>query len=202
MKKKGWLKKIESSYGNALKRTLRYRHFVLFLFVSLAVGAGFLFKHKINYVMFPRSESKEVYVKIIAKDEYNRSQTAKALAPIEKVFYSDTKNVVGVRSTIGVSRYGGGVKENQASIIVELFPATKRNESLDQLLDRWKKETENIQNIKEVKFLRGRWGHSSGSAIELQVLENDDQIREQVLNKLEESMKNDPELKGVEVDRS
>ena len=126
MKKKGWLKKFENSYANALKKTLRYRHFVLFLFVSLAVGAGFLFKHKINYVMFPRSESKEVYVKIIAKDEYNRSQTAKALAPIEKVFYSDTKNVVGVRSTIGVSRYGGGVKENQASIIVDYFPQPKK----------------------------------------------------------------------------
>ena len=83
---------------------------------------------------------------------------------------------------------------------MELIPSTDREESLDQILERWKKETKNIQDIKEVKFLC-RWGHSSGSAIELQVLENDDRVREQVLAKVEEVMKNDSELTGIEIDR-
>ena len=41
MKKKGWLKKVESSYGSALEYALKHRHLVLLLFISLAAGRGF-----------------------------------------------------------------------------------------------------------------------------------------------------------------
>ena len=136
-KEKRWLKRMEDKYKTLLSFVIGKRSIFLLFAVGIVALSGFIFKTKMNYVMFPRSESKEVYVKIKAPEGYTRLETARALAPLEKMLYSDTENVVGVRSTIGLSRYGGGVKENQASMIVELFPATERAISLDELLDQW-----------------------------------------------------------------
>lgn len=198
---KSWFHTWEEAYARFLSKSFRYRFLILGIFVSILSGALYLYQDKMRFVMFPREESKEVFIKVKAKPDFTRAETAKAIAPLEEMMYSNRNNVVGVRSSIGLSRRGGEVKENEASILVELIPADERPTPLNDLLKEWEAKAKTFEDLPNVRFLRGRWGHSSGNAIELQIQENNDTYRDQISTKLEEAMKALPELVDVEIDK-
>ncbi|MDC1175624.1 efflux RND transporter permease subunit, partial [Bacteriovoracaceae bacterium] len=130
-----------------------------------------------------------------------RQEMAKLIEPIEEMFYKDTENVVGIRATIAVSRRGGQVKENEASILAELTPADTRKTSLNELMKTWKEKTSDLEGIKKVKFLRGRWGRDSGSAVEIQIQENNDKTRSAVANTIKKYLEGKEYTADVEIDR-
>jgi len=197
---KSWFHKYEAKYEKVLLKIFKIRIPVLLVFVLLLGGAVALYKTKMKFVMFPREESQELFIKIKAKASFTREQTAKAIAPLEEMFVKDTQNVVGVRSSIGKSRRGGEVRENEASILVELVPADDRELPLKKLLEKWEPFGKNIPDLKKVRFLKGRWGHSSGNAIELQIQENNDENRTQIASLLEAEMKSMQEVTDIEVE--
>jgi multidrug efflux pump subunit AcrB len=200
--KKNWFYKYEELYERLILKFLKYRKTVLFGSVILLIGAGAVYKAKMKFVMFPREESKEIFIKVKAKKGSIRSETARLIGPLEEMFVAETKNVVAVRSSIGLSRRGGEVKENEASILVELFPSDQRSESLNDLLKRWDSKSKEVKGLESIKILRGRWGHSSGNSIELQVQENDDEIRSEIISRLEQKMKSMNNLIDVEVEET
>ncbi len=196
-----WFYKIERKYKNLLLKFFHYRAFIILGAICFLILSGYLYSKKMSFVMFPREESSEIFIRVTAQDNLSRLETAKAIAPIENVFKSEKNNVVALRSRIGVSRRGGEVRENEASILVELYPADERTESLNKLLARWEEKTKDIPNIKEVKFVRGRWGHDSGNSVELQIQENDDVKRKNIVQQLEKLMKDNKDIVDVEVEK-
>jgi multidrug efflux pump subunit AcrB len=195
-----WFHQVEEKYERFLIRLFHIRIPVLFIFLAVLGSAFIIYQQKMNFVMFPREESKEVFIKIKAEKDFIRKETALAIQPIEEMILKDTANIVAVRSSVGLSRRGGEVKENEASILVELIPADDRPTPLNKLLEEWEEKSKNLAGLEEVKFLRGRWGHSSGSAIELQVQENNDNDRALIVKELEEKMKKMPTVSDVEVE--
>lgn len=198
---KRWLLKIEGLYKRLLATVLPRRHLVIFGFFALLGVCGYLFQEKMKFVMFPREESAEVFVKVAAPKGTTRAETSQLIEPLETFIAADRTNVVGVRSSIGLSRRGGEIRENEASILIEVHPADTRNITLNALIERWEAKGKEIKELEKVKFLKGRWGHGSGNAIEIQVQENVDADREAVLKLLEARMNKMPELKDVEVDQ-
>ncbi|MBL6992019.1 MAG: efflux RND transporter permease subunit [Bacteriovoracaceae bacterium] len=197
---RSWFYRFEKIYESALLIFFKLRIPILLCFVLLLIGSGFLYKAKLKFVMFPREESKEVHVKVKADPNFIRVETAKAIIPLEEMFVKEKLNVVAVRSRIGRSRRGGVVKENEASILVELIPKDDRPDSLNLLLKRWEKQSKNLPGLKQVKFLRGRWGHASGNAIELQVQENNDKSRAKIASMIKQKMQDMKDVVDVEVD--
>jgi multidrug efflux pump subunit AcrB len=195
-----WYHRYERMYAKFLVKVFQHRVIVFSIFSVLLGGAFYLYNTKMKFVMFPREESQEIFLKVKAKKEFTRFETAKAIQPLEEMFVNETENVVAVRSSIGLSRRGGEVRENEASILVELFPADDRKQSLNDLLNRWEKESKNIQGLEDVRFLRGRWGNDSGSALELRILENDDKKRADIAKKLEDILKGYEDVTDVEVE--
>ncbi|MCR9206235.1 MAG: efflux RND transporter permease subunit, partial [Halobacteriovoraceae bacterium] len=199
--KDSWYHKYEKIYEGFLINVFKYRTLIIGVFVLFLVGAGFLYNSKMRFVMFPREESKEVFVKVTAEKDFSRRETASAILSLEKMFSEDTKNVVAARSSIGLSRRGGEVKENEASILVELIPADDRPTKLSKLLEEWEERAKDLPGIEKTKFLRGRWGHSSGSAIELRVLENNDLKRTEIVTEIESLLKGMDDITDVEVEK-
>jgi multidrug efflux pump subunit AcrB len=198
---KSWFHKWEAKYEVFLTKIFPFRNLFVGMLILFLAGASYVYYKNMRFVMFPREESKEVFIKVKAKPGFTRLETAKAIAPIEQLAYSDKKNVVGVRSSIGLSRRGGEVKENEASILVELHPADSRPTPLNKLLKNWEEKSKSFENLDSVRFLRGRWGHSSGNAIELQIQENNDQNRDEIAKQISEAMKSLNTLVDVEIDK-
>ena len=198
-KEQDWFYKFELAYQKILERVLKFKIIILFSFLPLLLTATFLYKEKLRFVMFPREESKEVFVKVSTPEDFDRVQTAEAIFPLEKMLFKDVENVVGVRSTVGLSRRGGELKENEASILIELKPLDERTHSLDDLLKKWRSKVKDFPELERVTFLRGRWGHSSGTALSLEILENSDDVRSKVTRKIKTSMEMMNDITDIEV---
>ncbi len=197
---KSWFKKYERRYANFLYKIFHHRGLVLSAFVVMLLTAGYLFKTQLRFEMFPREESEEIIIKVKAPKGTTRDETSDLIYPLEQMFVSDKENVVGVRTAVGQNRRGGEVKENEASILVELFPLDERTVALNKLIAAWEGRAKDVPGLEEVKFVKGRWGHDSGFAIELQIQESDDAKRGAVANALFEKMKAMPQLDGVELE--
>ena len=108
--------------------------------------------------------------------------------------------MVGVRTSIAKSRRGGAVEENNFRILFEIVPKKKRKKTADQIVAQLKKGTEGLEGFEKLNFRKSRWGHGSGSAIELLVQQNDDVLREDIVKNLMRKMRADPSLENIEID--
>lgn len=195
-----WFDKVEKKYAGFLETIFKIRWPILFIFICFLGGGAFLFQTKMKFVMFPREESKEVFIKIKTPHGFTRMQTAKAIGPLEDIISKDLENVVAVRSSIGLSRRGGEVKENEASILVELYPADDRETPLNTLLDRWEKIAAEMSEIKNARFLRGRWGNGDGNSISLNILQNDDALRGRIAKRISQALEEMDDVTDVEIE--
>ena len=195
-----WFYRFEKKYEHFLMSVFKFRFPVLIFFIAFLAGSIYMFKTKMNFVMFPREESKEVFIKVKADKKSTREETSNSIFPLEKYLADDTKNVVGVRSSVGQSRRGGQVKENEASILVELLPAGERDTTLNELLKKWKVFSDDVKGLDSIKYQRGRWGHGSGNSIEIQIQENNDANRAAIVEELTKKMKVYTEIIDVDID--
>jgi multidrug efflux pump subunit AcrB len=198
-REKSWFKKYEDLYARFLHKVLKLRSLALVLFFLLLVFAGYWGKTKLRFEMFPREESKEVVIKATAPKGSTREETSVLVGEFEAWLVQDKVNIVGVRTSVGQNRRGGEVKENEASILVELHPADEREKSLNVLLDEWEAKSKQYELL-SFKFLRGRWGHDSGFSVELQIQQNDDEKRNEVASFLFSEMEKLNFLTGVELE--
>ncbi len=202
IKRKFLVSKTEKYYSVLLSKTLRLRSLVLVGFALLLAGSYFLFSTKMNYVMFPREESKDFRVKVVAPEDTGRYEMARLITKVENLFINDKHDViVGVRSSIGQSRRGGQVKENEGSIVVEVVPPDERSLSLNELFKIWQKNIDQLEGFKEVRMLKSRFGSDSGSAIEIEIQENDDDVRNKVAEILKKKLSDLQDLANVEIER-
>lgn len=199
-KKENWFYKYERLYSRLLSKVFHHRVIVISFFLAVLAGGAFLYNKNMKFVMFPREESEEVYVKVTAKKGLTRHETAKAIGPIEQLFVESKGDVVALRSRVGLSRRGGEVKENEASMSVELFPADDRKTPLKKLIPYWENKLKDFKDIESVKIIKSRWGNDSGNSIELQIQENNEVRRAAVAKALEKAMKDDPWTVDVEIE--
>ncbi|MEX1100259.1 MAG: efflux RND transporter permease subunit, partial [Bacteriovoracaceae bacterium] len=193
---------LESKYAAFLEKVLPFRAIVIALFGALLVGSVFLFKENMKFVMFPREEARDFSIKVKAPEGVTRYEMAKMIGPLERIFLEEKFEVVtSVRSSTGQSRRGGEVRENEASIRVEILPPSERDISLNQLINAWEPQAQKIEGFEEVRFLKSRFGSDSGSAIEVQVLANNDKVRGEIADKLKVALEGYESLSNVEIEK-
>lgn len=192
----------ESRYAKILQSILPYRTLILLMFVAFLGGSFYLFNTKMKYVMFPREEAESISVKAIGPKGMNREAMGKLVSKVENIFLEHSLGIVtSVRTSVGQSRRGGEVRENEAHLRIELIPPSDRELPLDEALKFWELKTIGLTEFKEVKFLKDRFGSESGSPVVIEVQENNDAIRAEVLLDLEKRLKELPYLADVEVER-
>ncbi|MFC2140415.1 efflux RND transporter permease subunit [Candidatus Auribacterota bacterium] len=201
-KKIHWFNKIEEMYGNLLKKVLPFKLVVFLIFILLFIFSGYIIKTKMKFVMFPREETREITVTGKASPDSDRYDTAKLTKQVEDIIVPYIgKEVIGIRTRIARSRWGKAVEENKFRMIVEIVPKEKRKKSADQLVKEWKNSFKEIKDLKELKTAKSRWGHASGSPIEVMIQEDNNKLRDEVAKQLSELMKKNPDLENVEIER-
>jgi len=197
-----WFGKIEDQYSNLLNKALPLKWFIFSGFILLLLFSGLIIKTKMKYVMFPHEETREVRISGEAGLDADRYDTAELTKQVEAVVSPYLgKEVIGFRTQIARSRWGRAIQENKFQMRIEILPKEKRRKSADQLIKEWEKSFLEITSLKNIKVSKSRWGHSSGSPVELIVQENDDQNRKLITQKLSEAMESYPGLENVEIDQ-
>ncbi|MBN2440543.1 MAG: efflux RND transporter permease subunit [Spirochaetales bacterium] len=197
-----WFMKVEAVYGRFLLRMLKKKPLVYLALMILFLIAGFLFMTKMKYEMFPREESTEYNISGKVPEGLNKYETESAVRKIEDVFTPYLgKEVMCYRTSIARSRRGMAVEENSFSIQVELVPKEKRKKSSKQLNAEWEQAIRRLSGFPELNFAAQRWGHSSGSPIDIVVQENNSTIRDAVAEEIVAYLKTMPSLANPEVER-
>ncbi|MFK7824823.1 MAG: efflux RND transporter permease subunit [Oligoflexales bacterium] len=193
--------KIEDIYSNILAFILRGKYPVILAFIGLMFGAIQLFQKEFKFVMFPREETKEISIRATGPDDLNRFEMAKLVQALEEIFIKDKSVVKAVLTRIGQNRRGGAVKENKASIRVEILPPSERSIPLSALMKKWQTQADKLQGFKNIKFMKSRWGSASGSPIEIEIRENDDHQRNMVAEQLRDALEAHPALTNAEIEK-
>lgn len=201
-RKEKFIQSLEEAYRVVLEKLLPLRLPILVSFVLILAGSIYLYKEHMKFVMFPREESRDFNVKVEAKEQVGRYEMAKLITKLEEMFLHDESKVVtSVSSRIGQSRRGGEVRENEASISVEILPPDERSVSLNQLFKKWEEKVKEFPEFEKIKFLKSRWGFDSGSPIAIEIRENNDELRDAVANQLRDELTKLPGLSNVEIEK-
>ena len=201
-KKQHWFDEVEHRYGNFLVKTLNYRTIIFTLFIVLLAGSLLLANQTMKFVLFPHAETREIVILGTASKKSDRYDTASLSNKVENIITPYIgKEVVGFRTEIARSRHGSVAQENKFRMIVEIVPKDKRTRSADDLVALWKPAAEKVAGLKKLVIQKSRWGQSSGSAIEVLVLQNNDALREKAAKMLLAAMRKHPALKNAEIDQ-
>lgn len=198
-----WFRKYEGIYANFLEKALNYRFAIITFFIASTLLSGYLFSSKLKFVMFPREESKELSLSVYTKKGTSKNEMNEWLKPIENILLENTEklSIVGFRSNIGQSRRGGAVNYNRANINIEITPADERDLSADDIIKYLEDKMTDLPNIDQIRFFKSRWGSGSGSTIEAQIQENDDEKRAAIAKLIADHQKSNKILKNVEIER-
>ncbi len=200
--KKHWFDRVETLYGTGLIRLLRYKYMILLAFGLLLFGAWKLAESTMKFVLFPNTETREIVIQGTAGKNADRYETAQVTKPIEDILQPYIgKEVVGFRTEIARSRHGGAAVENKFRMIVEIVPKEARDVSADDLVAQWKPKAEAAPGLNKLIIQKSRWGQSSGSAVNVVVLENNDQLRDHAANLVLAAMQQHPDLNNAEIDQ-
>ncbi|MFC2048789.1 efflux RND transporter permease subunit [Elusimicrobiota bacterium] len=197
-----WFGKMEDRYGGLLKKMLPFKLIVFLVFILLLLSSFYIFNTKMKFVMFPREETREITISGAAGEKADRYDAAALTKKIEDIISGYLgKEAIGFRTQIARSHHGRVVQENKFRMTVEILPKKEREKSADQLIKEWGLPIEGIEGLNDLKFAKSRWGQSSGSPIELVVMENNDRIRDIISEQVAEVMKQHPSLLNVEISR-
>jgi len=197
-----WFEAVEEKYSQLLCKMLSYKKFIFLASIILLAGSGFLATQKMKFVLFPHEETRDLVLIGSVKSDATRYETAEQTKSIEDFIINKYygKEVVGMRTEIATSRRGGAVEENKFRMIIEIVPKEKRKKSANQLIEEMDQYIQKLKGFEKVMFSKSRWGQSSGSPIEVIVQQNDDNLRNVIIQSLAETMQKDPSLANVEID--
>lgn len=197
-----WFDRVEERYGDLLIRFLKYKYIIFTVFTVLFIGSLVIADQTMKFVLFPHSETREIVLVGTADKKADRFDTAMISKEIENLIEPYIgKEVVGFRTEIARSRHGGVAKENSFRMIIEIVPKEQRTRSADDLVNLWELQTKDVKGLKKLIIQKSRWGQSSGSAVAVLVLENNDALRDQAAGLLLDAMQKHPDLTNAEIER-
>lgn len=196
-----WFEKVENMYAVLLKKILPKYVYVFILFICLLIGALFIVKSTMKFVMFPDEETREIVLNGTVGSQLKKRETAEMSKKIEEIIVPYIgKEVVGVITEIAQSRRGSAVEENKFRMMIEIVPKEKRKKSADTLIKEIESKIKNFEGFEQLQFQKSRWGQSSGKIIEIVVQQNNDEKREQVVEALMKALTDDAMFTNIEVD--
>lgn len=200
-RRRHWFETVEDAYGFSLKYFLWIKPVVFAGFVVLLMWAVEIAVNNFKFVMFPQEETREIVVSGETPSGSNRIETALMTQEIENIVLPFVgKEVIGWRNEIAQGRGGSSSDDNKFRIIIEIVPKEKRTKSADQIIKEIKNQLGETHSFSKLKFSKSRSRQASGSPIELNVQQNDDKKRTEIVSELKQKLEVHPALHNVEID--
>lgn len=196
-----WFHRIEDGFGFILKYLLRIKTIIYILFIALMVYSGWYFTTNLNFVLFPREESTDLRFTGQLPEGATKYETEEAVRKVEDVFKEYIgKELVTFETTIARSRWGGEARENFFMMRLQIVPKDKRKKSVNELTDEWDSRMKDFTEFEKLAFSQRRFGQSSGSPIEIAILENNDKRRSEIALQIESYLKRIPAILNPEIE--
>ena len=201
-RKAHWFVKVEDFFGNFLKKVLCYKWIVYLIFIGLLIYSTWVFITKMKFTMFPREETTILFLSGAAPKGTLKYETEKMVREVENIFIPYLgKEIIAFEANVALSRRGQGSRENEFSLTFEIVPKEKRKKSANQLMDEWQTKLDKLKGFDTLRMIKSRWGQSSGSAIDILVKENDNDIRQKVAQEIYSYLQRMPPVINPEIER-
>lgn len=198
-----WFDGVEEAYGRAVRKILPHRWAVYGIFLLLISGAIWILATRMKYEMFPNEETRQITVSAQAPEGTKAIDTATLIIPLEDILRADTaKDVVGFRTEVARSRWGGAVEENRLRMRIEILSRDNRDRSADQMIEDWKTALGKNHGFEKLTFSKGWWGQESDAPIEIRIQANNDEIRRTATTQLLDLLNAHPLLENAETKRT
>ena len=200
-----WFLSVEKLYAKLLKRMINFRWIFYPFAILMLISALLLFKFGMSFELFPREVSTSIIFMGKTKPGTDKNGTELAVRPLEMVLNNYLEDNIEVYTTrIASSRRGNDANENEFSIMVQLLPAKQRSLNAVELSNIIMKDFKPYKkNFMKLAVAKKRFGppSSSGSPIELEILENSDDKRVAIANELVKALESRKSLENVEIER-
>ncbi len=198
-----WFARFEYRYSRLLARALHFRYITVTFFIFITIAGSLIYIFGMRFVLFPREESTEMRLAAEAPVHFRKDQTAAVAADLEAVVLKHLgKEVMNVRTMIGITIFNYASQENRILMRIEVVPGDQRKLSTTQLAELWIKKMKKVPNIKKVRFSNARFGMDSGSPIEVVIQENDHNLRKKIADALSEELMKIPSISNTEIGES
>lgn len=198
--KSHWFFKVEERFSQILGFALRFRSINALIFILILGGSIVVLKEKLKFTLFPKGESKEVFIKAKAKDAKNVLETAEISKKIEELLLEDDQFVLGIRSRIGQSRRGRRAGDNAISYRIELQAKEVRKLSSGEISEQWQEKLKALTEFEGLKVIKGRFGFSSSSPLEILIQDNNDANRRAIAESIKKAMEEIETIDNVEIE--
>ena len=200
-----WFHRVENIYEKVLIRILQYRFITLLFFISLLGIVITLSATQFKFILFPREEATEFFIRGQTPFGTDREKTAHLVEQVEDILQEyliaeGGNEVMSYMTSIARGRRGSVANENQFMITLEIPHRHHRLRSSVEMIDEWKGKFKKLDNIEISDISPRRYGSSSGSPIELLVQSNNDKTRHGAVKMAQEKLSEIPELTHVERD--
>lgn len=168
-----WFYYVENFYERVLRKVLHHRWLLFIFFIILFVLSGYIFVTKMHYVMFPRTESTEVYITGETSKGMKKADTELKVRQIEeKIRPFVGHEVKDFITQIARGRFGVQSPENRFQMEIFLVDKEKRKKTTQQLISEWQSSITNIEGFYKLNVTSQRFGPSSGTALDIAVTGN------------------------------
>ena len=200
--RKHWFNRVEGIYIRHLEFALGHRWLVFTGFSGFVLVAIILYMYAMNFSLFPREQMSNFFIVGEAPVHSDRYNTAKLSKPIEDlVFPYVGEELIGVRTTVGYRRYRPSNEENVVSVRAEFDERKIEPGEAVKMVDMVQEKLKSIKGFETLRVSGQRFGSDTGSALEILVQENNDDMRMAAAEDLADAMKEYPQIGYVEIDR-
>ncbi len=188
---------INNIYAPILKMCIKFRYVTLALAVALLlISIGYVESGRIGLVMFPKVESDFAYAKFSLPVDSSYQDTLRVSASLikraEHVIDKNGKNKLAK----GILSY---TSNNTGWIQVYLVEdPDKRPITTGAFVDKWRKLSSNLPNVKSMQFFSDFGGPAHGSSVTIELKHNDVSVLRKASLDIAKYLKTFPFVSGVD----
>lgn len=200
-KRHQYILKFQRKYESLLLRFLKRKYRIVGIFGAIFIGSIIFAALFMNFVLFPKSNAVNFYVRTEAPAGTPLEKTSKLMVPIEKVLMElPSSELMAFTTRVGVTgdAYFLTEQENQGFIMVDLVPFSGRKRSADEIMAEIKKKTENTPGFSKISYQVEAGGPPVGKAINVKIVTDDNNRRTAVANKVFDYIQSIPGVTSLE----
>jgi multidrug efflux pump subunit AcrB len=195
VKQRLWFVNIENKFEKFTYKALRFKYLIMIGFVVFAAGSFYFAIKHMDKTLFPASGSDIISVKLKTDNSFDLNKTSKVSLEVEnQIMQTLGKDLEFISSDVG------GSSPNRSKIDIRLTPVVDRDKKAPELMKELKAATKDIKHIKKLDFSIKRPGPPQGGDIEIVLVSNNNQQREDSSEKVKEILNDIDGVSDVDLD--
>ncbi len=202
--KQSWFKKLEKPFKKILLVTLKLRYLFFIVTIGLFVGTMYYAYHNVKFELFPASMAEKFFILMELPTGSSLQATSEKVKEVEKLVeqlpheeLASFVTRIGNQEPYPAAGFPPGENENWAYISADLTPYTERNRMADEIVEKLREQTKEIEGFEIINYYVEDGGPPIGKAITLRIVSSDDELRTKLADSIVIFMKTMPDVKDI-----